>query len=173
MLVLCFGTSSHWVSAADRVGGENLFCRVVIRPRPRLHSHDMYFLEKKATFCLVGPWKADFAPKSCAQWPKNAGISAKKWPPRRLEGRFERAKVSGWASLNGCGQVRAGPSWALRWRRGQRSAAFRLQQQIIKIVLSDFLPGNIEKGPDSPFIFLVLQQIRKLAIGFFRGVVRI
>ncbi len=74
-------------------------------------------------------------------------------------------------------QVRAGPSWALRWRRGswrgQRSAAFRLQQQIIKIVLPDFLPGNIEKGPDSPFIFLVLQQVRKLAIGFFRGVVRI
>lgn len=52
--------------------------------------------------------------------------------------------------------------WALRWLRPQR-----LQQQIIKIVLPDFLPGNVEKGPDSPFIFLVLQQIRKLAIGFF------
>ncbi len=68
-------------------------------------------------------------------------------------------------------RVRAGPSWALRWRRGswrgQRSAAFRLQQQIIKIVLPDFLPGYVEKCPDSPFIFLVLQQIRKLAIGFF------
>ena len=52
--------------------------------------------------------------------------------------------------------------WALRWLRPQR-----LQQQIIKIVLPDVLPGNVEKGPDSPFIFLVLQQIRKLAIGFF------